>query len=197
MSESQPSPRRRRFPWWLLGLAFVVVPLVEIWTIIQVGQVVGAWWTIGLLVLSGVLGSWLVKREGSRAMRAFREALAAGRLPHRELADGILVLVGGTLMLTPGFFSDVLGILMILPFTRPLGRRVLAGAISRRLVGSAAHGGSNEAGARGGPMGAGPFRVTFGTRPAGTAGGPPPGTDAPRTRRRPGPDDVVQGEVVD
>lgn len=196
MSDSQSPSRRRRFPWWLLGLAFVVVPLVEIWTIIQVGQVVGAWWTLGLLVLSGVLGSWLVKREGGRAMRAFREALSAGRLPHRELADGILVLVGGTLMLTPGFFSDVFGILMILPFTRPLGRRVLAGAISRRLVGSGGHGRSGEAGTGGGPAGAGPFRVTFGTRPGSAAGGRA-ATDDPRTRRRPGPDDVVQGEVVD
>ena len=93
MSTSTAPSRRRRFPWWVVGLLFVVVPLLEIWTIIQVGQVVGAWWTRGLLVLSGVLGSWLVKREGGRAMRAFREALAAGRLPHRELADGILVAV--------------------------------------------------------------------------------------------------------
>ena len=54
MSASTTPPRRRRFPWWLLGIAFVVVPLVEIWTIIQVGQVIGAWWTLGLLVLSGV-----------------------------------------------------------------------------------------------------------------------------------------------
>lgn len=182
MSTSTPPSRRRRFPWWVVGLLFVVVPLLEIWTIIQVGQVVGAWWTLGLLVLSGVVGSWLVKREGARTFRAFREALSTGRLPHRELADGILILVGGTLMLTPGFFSDVVGILMILPFTRPLGRSVLAGAISRRLL---ARGGSAASG--GGP--AFPFGVSgFGTTT---------GADDPRTRRRPGPGDVVRGEVVD
>lgn len=188
MSASTSPPRRRRFPWWLLGIAFVVVPLVEIWTIIQVGQVIGAWWTLGLLVLSGVVGSWLVKREGGRTVRAFREALSAGRLPHRELADGILILVGGTLMLTPGFVSDVLGILMILPLTRPLGRSVLAGAISRRLLSSGATG---AAGFGHGPVGAG-----FGF-PRGTTSGSAGATGDPRTRRRPGPDDVVQGEVVD
>ncbi|ROR90739.1 FxsA family protein [Nocardioides aurantiacus] len=195
MSAPTPPARRRRFPWWLLGVAFVVVPLVEIWTIIQVGQVIGAWWTLGLLVLSGVVGSWLVKREGARTMRAFRDALSAGRMPHRELADGILILVGGTLMLTPGFVSDVLGILMILPVTRPLGRTVLAGAISRRLVAS------GGPGLAGGGAGFG-FGAGFGTG-AGTGSGTRPGSagtgsaDDPRTRRRPGPGDVVRGEVVD
>lgn len=188
MSTSTAPSRRRRFPWWVVGLLFVVVPLLEIWTIIQVGQVVGAWWTLGLLVLSGVVGSWLVRREGTRTFRAFREALAAGRLPHRELADGILILVGGTLMLTPGFFSDVVGILMILPLTRPLGRSVLAGAISRRLL------------ARTGPGAAGGAAFPFGAASGfGSAAGPAtgPGSGDARARRRPGPGDVVQGEVVD
>lgn len=127
--------RRRRFPWWLLLVAFVVVPLVEIYVIIQIGQVIGAWWTILLLIADSVFGTWLVKREGVRVWRALRVALEQGRMPARELADGMLILVGGTLMLTPGFVSDAFGILCILPMTRPIGRRVLAGVISRRLVG--------------------------------------------------------------
>jgi UPF0716 protein FxsA len=127
--------RRRRFPWWLLLVAFVAVPLVEIYVIIQIGQVIGAWWTILLLIADSVFGSWLVKREGVRVWRALRVALEQGRMPARELADGMLILVGGTLMLTPGFVSDAFGILCILPMTRPIGRRVLAGVISRRLVG--------------------------------------------------------------
>lgn len=126
--------RRRRFPWWLLLVAFVVVPLVEIYVIIQIGQVIGAWWTILLLIADSVFGTWLVKREGVRVWRALRVALEQGRMPARELADGMLILVGGTLMLTPGFVSDAFGILCILPMTRPIGRRVLAGVISRRLV---------------------------------------------------------------
>jgi UPF0716 protein FxsA len=126
---------RRRVPWWLLVLAFVAVPVLEIYVIIQVGQVIGAWWTILLLIADGVFGSWLVKREGRRAWRALRSALEAGRMPSTELADGMLILVGGTLMVSPGFVTDVFGILLILPFTRPVGRRLLARFVNRRLAG--------------------------------------------------------------
>ena len=118
---------KKRFPWWLLVVAFVVVPLVEIYVIIQIGQVIGAWWTILLLIADSILGSWLVKREGGRAWQALRVALQEHRMPHRELADGVLILVGGLLMLTPGFVLDIVGVLCILPFTRPVGRRLLAG----------------------------------------------------------------------
>jgi UPF0716 protein FxsA len=135
VEEIMSQPRRRRFPWGLLVAAFILVPLVEIYVIIQVGQVIGAWWTILLLVADSIFGSWLIKREGGRAWRALGTALEQGRMPHRELADGMLILVGGTLMLTPGFISDIFGMLCILPFTRPIGRRFLAGVISRRLVG--------------------------------------------------------------
>lgn len=127
--------RSRRFPRWLLVVAFVVVPLVEIYVIIAIGQVIGAWWTILLLIADSLVGAWLVKREGGRAWRALRTALDEHRMPHRELADGMLILVGGTLMLTPGFVTDLFGILCILPATRPIGRRALAGLLSRRLVG--------------------------------------------------------------
>ena len=167
--------RRRRFPWWLLLVAFVVVPLVEIYVIIQIGQVIGAWWTILLLIADSVFGSWLVKREGGRAWQALQVALQERRMPARELADGILILVGGILMLTPGFVLDIVGVLFILPFTRPIGRRVLAGVIGRKLVG-----------------------VSF---PTGPVPGPQGPHSDPWTRQRPGPvdpdDGVVQGEVVD
>ena len=166
---------KRRFPWWLLLLAFIAVPVIEIYVIIQIGQVIGAWWTILLLIADSIFGTWLVKREGSRAWRALTAALEERRMPARELADGVLILVGGTLMLTPGFVTDIFGILCILPMTRPLGRRVLAGVISRRLVG-----------------------VSFPTGPRSQPGDTGAG---PRTQQRPGPgysdDEVVQGEVVD
>lgn len=125
---------RRRFPWGLVLAAFVVMPILEIYVIIQIGQVIGPWWTIALLIADSVLGTWLVKREGSRAWRALSTALTEGRMPARELADGVLILVGGTLMLAPGFVSDVFGMLCILPFTRPIGRRLLAAFIGRRLL---------------------------------------------------------------
>jgi UPF0716 protein FxsA len=132
--EAHGHGRRRRPLWGFLAVAFIVVPLVEIYVIIKVGQVIGPWWTILLLIADSLLGSWLIKREGSRAWEALRTALAEGRMPSRELADGALILVGGTLMLSPGFVLDVLGLLFILPFTRPAGRRLLAGIVSRRLT---------------------------------------------------------------
>lgn len=126
--------RRRRLSLWVLFLAFVVMPLVEIYVLIQVGQVIGAWPTILLLVADSMLGAWIVRREGGRAWRALNEALASGRMPATELADGALILVGGALMLTPGFVTDILGALVVLPFTRPVARRMLAQVVSRRLV---------------------------------------------------------------
>jgi UPF0716 protein FxsA len=130
------SPRRRRRPLVSLALftIFIVIPLVEIYVLIQVGRVIGPWWTILLLVLDSILGTWLIKREGSRAWRALRDALDNGRMPGSELADGALVLIGGTLMLAPGFVTDVFGILLILPLTRPLFRRLLTTLVARRVV---------------------------------------------------------------
>ena len=119
---------------WVLFIVFIVVPLVEIYVLIQVGQVIGAWWTILLLVLDSLFGTWLIKREGARAWLALRTALETGRMPARELADGALILVGGTLMLSPGFVTDALGIVLILPLTRPLARRLLTRIVSRRLL---------------------------------------------------------------
>lgn len=126
--------RSLRVPGWLLALLFFGVPLLEIWVLISVGRVIGAWWTIVLLIASGIAGAWLVKHEGSRAFRAFGEALGTGRMPAREIADGILILTGGVLMLTPGFLTDLVGILLILPLTRPLARRVLTGVVTARLL---------------------------------------------------------------
>jgi len=125
---------KRRFPWGLVFLALLLVPIVEIYVLIQVGQVIGVWWTILLLIADSILGSWLLRREGSRAWTALRVALAEGRMPAKELADGILIVIGGTLMISPGFVTDVFGMLAILPFTRPVGRKLLAGFITRRLA---------------------------------------------------------------
>ncbi|MBY9073311.1 FxsA family protein [Nocardioides sp. WL0053] len=169
---------RRRFPWSVLAVLFVVVPIVEIYLLIQVGQAIGGWTTVGLLVLDSILGAYLVKREGGRAWEALQDALQSRRMPARELADGALILVGGTLLLTPGFVTDVFGFFCILPFTRPVARRLLTAFITRRFLGG-------PSGSRGGTQ-------TGGRRHEQS------GAEDPRTRRRPGPDSsVVQGEVVD
>jgi UPF0716 protein FxsA len=141
--------RRRGAWWWLVVAAFVIVPLVEIWTILQVGQAVGPWWTIALLVLDSIIGSWLIRREGGRAWQALQQALNSGRMPARELADGALILIGGTLMLSPGFVTDAVGILLIVPLTRPVARRLLTRVVERRLL-------SGRNGRRPGPPAGGP-----------------------------------------
>jgi UPF0716 protein FxsA len=125
---------RRRFPWGLLFLAFLIVPIIEIYVLIQVGQVIGPWWTILLLIADSIFGSWLLRREGAKAWQALRVALTQGRMPARELADGALIVLGGALMISPGFVTDAFGLFAILPFTRPLGRRLLARFVSRRLT---------------------------------------------------------------
>jgi UPF0716 protein FxsA len=112
---------------------FVVVQIVEIWVLIQVGQAIGGWQTFVLLVLDSILGAALLKREGRRTWQAFRRALADKRLPAREVADGVLVLVGGTLLLTPGLLSDVVGVLFLLPPTRAFLRPVLTRFVAARL----------------------------------------------------------------
>lgn len=126
---------RRRIPWWVLAMLFIVVPVIEIYVLIQIGQVIGAWWTVLLLVADGVAGSYLVKHEGSRAWKALRQAVETYRMPARELADGALILIGGTLLLTPGFVTDVFGFFCVLPFTRPLARRALTRYVNRKLNG--------------------------------------------------------------
>jgi UPF0716 protein FxsA len=118
----------------LLFVIFVVVPTLEIWVLIEVGQVIGAWWTVGLLLADALLGAWLVRREGRRTWRALRDAAGTGRLPDRELSDAGLVLVGGTLLVTPGFLTDIVGFFLVLPFTRPIARRLLVWVIARRFV---------------------------------------------------------------
>ncbi len=128
--------RRGRLLRLLLVIGFVGVPLLEIFVLVQVGQAIGPWWTILLLIVASVLGTWLIRREGSRAWRALTEALQTGRMPAREIADGALILIGGTLMLAPGFVTDAFGVFLILPFTRPLARTALTRVVTRRLLGA-------------------------------------------------------------
>jgi UPF0716 protein FxsA len=118
----------------LLVALFVALPILEIYVIIQVGQEIGALWTVLLLIFESVLGAWIVKREGARAWRGLNEALNTGRMPGRELADAALILIGGTLLLTPGFVTDFFGFFAVLPFTRPIARKLLGWAVARRIV---------------------------------------------------------------
>jgi UPF0716 protein FxsA len=125
--------RRRRGWAWYVFLALLVVPVAEIALIVAVGQVIGGWQTIALLLFESALGAYLVKREGRSSWRALRGALNTGKMPGRELADAALVLIGGTLLLTPGFLTDIFGFFFILPLTRPITRRWLQRVVERQL----------------------------------------------------------------
>lgn len=119
----------------LLIVLFIVVPIAELAVIIQVGSLIGVWWTIALLIADSVLGAMLMRSQGRAAWRRFNDAVRSARVPAREVADGVLVIFGGALLLTPGFLSDILGALFLLPPTRALIRKVfLRRAMSRITV---------------------------------------------------------------
>ena len=121
-----------------LVLALVLVLLIEIYLVSLVAHVVGLPLTLAILVLISALGATLIKREGLRTWRTLRATLGAGRIPARELGDAALVLVGGVLLLTPGFLTDAIGLLLILPPTRDVARRLLTALALRRALGPAA-----------------------------------------------------------
>jgi len=143
----------------LLIAVFIVVPIAELYVIIQVGQLIGIWPTLILLLADAVLGSMLLKHEGRSAWRRFNEALATRRFPGREVADGALIIVGGTLLLTPGFITDVFGLFFLLPPTRAISRRVLKRfTIGRFAVVGVSGGGFGPFGPSNGNAGAPPTR---------------------------------------
>lgn len=119
----------------LLAVAFFLVPIVELALIIKIGAAIGVLNTIGLLILSSVVGAWLMKREGLGVIRRMQTAVAQGRVPGKELVDAFLILLGGALMVAPGFLTDAFGMLLLLPPVRAVVRRVLRRRVTVRVVG--------------------------------------------------------------
>lgn len=112
---------------------FIIVPLIEIAVIIQVGQWLGVVNTIGLLLLVSVAGAWLVKRQGLGVLRRIRDQREAGQIPGAALFDGALILVAGTLLLTPGFVTDAVGLLLLVPPVRAGVRAFLRRRFTTRV----------------------------------------------------------------
>jgi UPF0716 protein FxsA len=108
----------------LLVLFFIVLPIAEIYVIIKVGEAIGVLPTIALLIIDGFLGAALMRHQGRAAWRRFNEALSAGRIPAREVFDGAMVIVGGAFLLAPGFITDVIGLLLVIPPSRALFRGI-------------------------------------------------------------------------
>jgi UPF0716 protein FxsA len=133
----------------LLLLLFIAIPLLELYVILQVGQAIGVLPTIAILIADSLLGSVLMRSQGRLAWQRFNLAVSEGRVPAREAIDGVLVVFGGALLLTPGFVTDVFGVLLLLPFTRPLLRRLLVRRFAARMIASAQTGPRRPAGPRG------------------------------------------------
>lgn len=118
----------------LLGLLFLVVPIAELALIIQVADGIGVLNTVGVLILVSVVGAWLVKREGVGVLRRLQTAVNRGQMPHRELVDGGLIMLAGALLLTPGFLSDALGVVLLVPPTRAVVRTAVLARVRRRVT---------------------------------------------------------------
>jgi UPF0716 protein FxsA len=154
---------------FLLVLIFILVPIAELYVIIQVGEAIGLVPTLVLLIADAVLGSMLMRQQGRAAWMRFNRALAENRMPHKEVIDGVLVIMGGALLLTPGFITDIFGLVLLIPPTRALVRSLGVRFGFRRFL-----------------MGKRAATWTVG-RMQGTRGGPPRGRAPNQGTRRPPP----------
>jgi UPF0716 protein FxsA len=118
----------------LLVVIFILLPIAEIYVIIKVGEAIGAPATIALLILDSFLGAALLRSQGRAAWKRFNDALAQGRIPAREVFDGAMVILGGALLITPGFITDVLGLLLLIPPSRSMFRGVAAWMAGRHAA---------------------------------------------------------------
>ncbi|MQA97936.1 MAG: FxsA family protein [Streptosporangiales bacterium] len=178
--------RRRPFPMFV---ALLALPILEIWLIFQVAGLIGGGVTVLVLIAEVALGMWIIRGQGRRAFRAMNEAVATGVMPDRDLIDAVTVLAGGVLLLTPGFITDVLALLLLIPVTRPLVRRAATAYLSRRIEVVAARAG---AGPPFGPQFGGPqFGPPHGAGPH--VGRDEPAADGPDLRSGP----VIHGEIID
>jgi UPF0716 protein FxsA len=146
--QKQTGQPKLPFPLILLALLLVAVPVVELSVLVAVADRIGVLTTVALVILASIVGAWLARREGMAAIRRLRQAVDAGRTPVREVFDGACVLVAGAMLILPGFVTDIVGALLLLPPTRSLLYRLLG----RRLEARAARRGRPAPGpARPGP----------------------------------------------
>jgi UPF0716 protein FxsA len=121
-------------PLLALIVIFIVVPLAELYVILKVADTLLGWpLTIALLAADSLLGAWLLRSQGRAVWRRFNDAIRAGRVPHSEVIDGVLIIFGGAFLITPGFITDVIGLILLAPPTRSLVRRIARRSIEARL----------------------------------------------------------------
>ena len=115
-------------------LIFSIVPIIEIWLLIKVGRVIGPLPTVTTLLIISMVGAWLARSQGVRIIVAIRDELTAGRVPAAHILDGAFILAGGILLLTPGFFTDFIGLFFLIPFSRAILKRGLKTWLERRFL---------------------------------------------------------------
>ncbi len=166
----------------LLVAIFIIVPLAELYVIIQVGGAIGIGPTIVILLADSLVGAMLLRSQGRAAWVRFNRALAEGRMPHKEVFDGVLIIFGGALLLTPGFITDVLGLILLIPPTRAIVRAFASRMVRRRL----------ETGGVATMWSFGRAQTASRRRPA--PNGPDPGGGPPPRPGRPAPEDLFNWE---
>jgi len=115
-----------------LLLLFTIVPLVELFLLVKLGTVVGVGPTIALVLFTGILGAWLARQQGLDVLRRVNEDLSQGRMPTEAIMDGVLILIAGAVLLTPGLLTDALGFVLLIPRTRAAVRKIAAARFARR-----------------------------------------------------------------
>ncbi|ATF11930.1 FxsA family protein [Brevibacillus porteri] len=108
-----------------IAILFVVAFGLELWGLITIGSWIGGWNTVVLVILTGILGAWLARQQGMQVFRMVQHQLARGQMPTDSLIDGVLILIGGILLLLPGFVTDVIGLVFLIPYTRMIIRHLL------------------------------------------------------------------------
>jgi len=117
-----------------LFLLFTVIPAMELWLIIKVGSSIGAMPTLALLILSGFIGAYCARMQGLSVIRRFSESVSKGEAPAETLLDGLLVVIGGVMMITPGFITDAVGLILVTPAGRKIVKPFVAAWLKKRIT---------------------------------------------------------------
>lgn len=123
-----------KFLTFRIFILLAIIPIIEIWLLIKVGNVIGPLQTLGALMVFSLIGVWLAKSQGFRIIIAIRDELAVGRMPAAHFLDGVLILFGGILLIIPGFITDFIGLFFLIPATRKLFKRWLRSWLERKLL---------------------------------------------------------------
>ena len=117
---------------WLIA-AIIIIPAVEMWGIIQMGHLVGGWMTFLLILITGFAGAQFARLEGRQALSEVQRQMQTGQPPGQAMLNGLCVLIGGLLLVLPGFFSDIIGITLLFPLTRPIYKAIMLRWIEKKL----------------------------------------------------------------